>query len=98
MTDDDPTIVRQMKAALKPRGEDRRAPEPMGVMDYMKFLPLFAAVVAGAIGYGALQTRVAHLEKSEEKEQAETAEARKELRDWNIKLGERLREHKDNQH
>lgn len=97
MSDDDPTVVRQIKQALKRdryEGEEKRAPRPMTVTDYMKFLPL---VVVAFGGYGAFIENQKD-SAANAKEIVRLEAAMKELRDWNIKLGERLREHKDNQH
>lgn len=101
MTDDDPTVVRQIKQVLKRDrydGEEKRAPQPMTVTDYIKFLPLVAVILAGVTGYVRTQSDVEVLRRDVDRAIEESKQAHTELKDWNIELSKRLRDHKDNQH
>lgn len=95
MSDDDTSTVWQKVRRKRTveydgpehRGPDRRGPEPATVADYMKFLPLLAAVIAGGMGYARMESKVETLEKQVDK-----------VESWNLSLSERLRDHKDRQH
>lgn len=84
MTDEsDQTLINRVVRKVRREqwdGPEKRAPQPLTVLDYMKFLPLVVAVIAGAIGYGALQTRVDRLEQD-----------RIEQRDMNKELWKAIR-------
>ena len=61
MTDDTTRIERAVRRAYK--GDERRAAPEKSVADYIKFLPLLLAVLAGYGGYVRLQAQVEALQE-----------------------------------
>ena len=61
MTDDTTRIERAVRRAY--HGEEKRAPPEKSVADYIKFLPLLLAVLAGYGGYVRLQAQVEALQE-----------------------------------
>ena len=61
MTDDTTRIERAVRRVYQ--GEEKRAAPEKSVTDYIKFLPLLLAVLAGYGGYVRLQTQVEALQE-----------------------------------
>lgn len=88
---DDPTLVRQVKQALKKErheGEDRHSSPP----DYAKWLPLLLAIIGGTAWAVRLEgialaneKAAARVEKAHDKDMANYLE-------WNKTISERLRD------
>lgn len=62
---DETLIDRVVRRTRKEYEGPERRERPV---EWLKWLPLAAAVVAGAMGYGALQTRVDNLERQTERQ------------------------------
>jgi hypothetical protein len=64
VSDDDPTLVRHVRAALKRERypDDRRVPPKV---NWLAYLPLAAAVLAGVTGYVRTQAKVEELERNQ---------------------------------
>ena len=64
MNTDEPTLVRQIRRAVRRdsyEGEERRGPQPV---NWFAWLPLLLAVLAGVTGYVRTQAKVEELERN----------------------------------
>ena len=100
MSDDDTTVwqkVRRKRPHDDYAGPERRGPEPLTITDYMKFLPLAAAVIAGVTGYTKLESKVETLTRDMDRAIVANDKAHDELKasvkaQW-VRLGDHLERH-----
>ena len=86
---EDTTMWQRVKPRRRYEGEDRRCPEPV---NWLAWLPLALAVLAGVTGYVRTQANVETLQRDMGRMEAQHKEDMTSYQGWNKSISERVRE------